>query len=108
MSRSRLRKALGALACALAAASLLSGCAAVSAFLSTDAPATPEPVIAQAVTPSPTATPEPTPTPVPTPTPTPEPQNRSQTSGRVIPEGTPSRPFILSIDNAPARSRRRR
>jgi len=45
-------------------------------------------------------TPEPTDTPVPTPSPTPEPQNRSLTSGRVIAEGTPCRPFIMSIDNA--------
>lgn len=45
-------------------------------------------------------TPEPTDTPEPTPSPTPEPQNRSLTSGKVIPEGTPCRPFIMSIDNA--------
>jgi hypothetical protein len=45
-------------------------------------------------------TPVPTDTPEPTPSPTPEPKNRSQTSGKVIAEGTPSRPFIMSIDNA--------
>ncbi len=61
-----------------------------------DAAPTPTPSLASPATPAPT----PTATPLPTPTPTPEPQNRSQTSGRVIPEGTPSRPFILSIDNA--------
>ncbi len=56
---------------------------------------TPEPVaIVEQVTSEPTATPEPTPSP------TPEPQNRSQTSGQVIPEGTASKPFIMSIDNA--------
>jgi len=38
-------------------------------------------------------TPEPTDTPVPTPSPTPEPQNRSLTSGKVIAEGTPFRPY---------------
>ncbi|MBA4347871.1 MAG: hypothetical protein C0413_03365 [Clostridiales bacterium] len=41
-----------------------------------------------------------TPTPTPSPTPTPKPINRSLTSGREIPEGTPLRPFILSIDNS--------
>ncbi len=75
----------------------LCGCS----ILPTPAPAaaTPTPVEA---TPVVTAAPSPTPTatPIPTPTPTPEPQNRSQTSGRVIPEGTPSKVFIMSIDNA--------
>ncbi len=46
------------------------------------------------------ATPEPTSEPTPEPTPTPEPKNRSQTSGREIPEGTPSRPVILSVENS--------
>jgi len=59
---------------------------------------------AASATPSASAAPivtlAPTPTPEPSPTPTPEPKNRSLTSGRVIPEGTPLRPFILSIDNA--------
>ena len=75
---------------ALAAMILLSGCASA-------------PLPVAAATPEATATPEvtlaPTPTPSPTPSPTPEP-NRSLTSGRVVPEGTPLRPFILSIDNA--------
>ena len=50
----------------------------------------------------PEATPTPTPEPelTPSPTPTPEPQNRSQTSGWVIPEGTPSKPVIISIENS--------
>lgn len=42
----------------------------------------------------------PTPSPTPSPSPTPEPKNRSLTSGREIPEGTPLRPFIMSIDNS--------
>lgn len=46
----------------------------------------------------PVLTPEPDVTP--TPSPTPEPKNRSQTSGREIPEGTPSRPVILSVENS--------
>jgi len=41
-----------------------------------------------------------TPTPTPSPSPTPEPKNRSLTSGREVPEGTPLRPFIMSIDNS--------
>lgn len=53
-----------------------------------------------AETPAPAETSAPTPTEEPTPTPTPAPQNRSQTSGRVIPEGTPSRPVIVSIENS--------
>ena len=58
------------------------------------------PTIEPTATVEPTPTQVPTPTPLPTPTPTPAPQNRSQTSGKVIPEGTPSKPFIMSIDNA--------
>ncbi len=53
-----------------------------------------------AITAAPVITAEPTATPVPTPTPTPEPQNRSITSGRIVPDGTLMRPFIMSIDNA--------
>lgn len=78
---------------ALSAMLLLSACSPGTAPVF----ATPE------VTATPVVTPTPTPTPTATPTPTPEP-NRSLTSGRVVPEGTPLRPFILSIDNsAPAR-----
>ena len=69
---------------------LLGGCSVIPLPAST-----PEPTAAPAVTLEPTATP----TPSPSPTPTPEP-NRSLTSGRIVPEGTPLRPFILSIDNA--------
>lgn len=58
---------------------------------------TPEPT-AVIVTPEPT--PEPTATPTPVPTPTPTPKNRSQTTGFEIPEGTPSRPVIVSIENS--------
>lgn len=80
----------------LVLAMLLSGCSVLS----------PQPAVAEvtptaqpvAIVEQPTATP--TATPEPTPSPTPEPQNRSQTSGRVIPEGTPSKVFIMSIDNA--------
>ncbi len=80
-----------AFAGALAAVLLLAGCSSA-----------PEPAASPlpSETAAPTATPVPTPTPEPTPTPTPEPKNRSLTSGRVVPEGTPLRPFILSIDNA--------
>ncbi len=71
----------------------LAGCATLTQ--EPEATPTPEPVaIVEQVTSEPTATPEPTPSP------TPEPQNRSQTSGQVIPEGTASKPFIMSIDNA--------
>lgn len=69
---------------------LLGGCTIIPLPAST-----PEPTAAPAVTLAPTATP----TPTPSPTPTPEP-NRSLTSGRIVPEGTQLRPFILSIDNA--------
>ena len=85
------RRYSAALAGALAFAFLLGGCAQSQAPVPT---ATPNPTDAPVVTLSITATPEPTPTP------TPEPKNRSLTSGRVIPEGTPLRPFIMSIDNA--------
>ncbi len=79
----------------LTAAMLLALCGC-SGFL----PLAATPTIAPTATVVPTPTQVPTPTPLPTPTPTPAPQNRSQTSGKVIPEGTPSRPFIMSIDNA--------
>ena len=85
------RRYSAALAGALAFAFLLGGCSQSQAPVPT---ATPNPTDAPVVTLSITATPEPTPTP------TPEPKNRSLTSGRVIPEGTPLRPFIMSIDNA--------
>ena len=65
-----------------------------SLFASTTAAPTAAPTPTTAPTPTPTATPEPTATP------TPEPKNRSQTSGRVIPEGTPSKPVIVSIENS--------
>ncbi len=71
------------------------GCAA-EGRQSLFAKATPTPTATPAVTP----TIEPTPTTMPTPTPTPEPQNRSQTSGKVIPVGTPSKPVIVSIENS--------
>lgn len=64
----------------------------VSAPEATAAPQTMEAVSMTTTTPAPT--------PEPTATPTPAPQNRSQTSGRVIPEGTPSRPVMVSIENA--------
>lgn len=67
------------------------------AILPAAASAEPE-ATAATITSAPTATP--TATPLPTSTPTPEPKNRSQTSGAVIPEGTPSKPLIVSIDNA--------
>ena len=78
--------------CALALMVLFTGCASA-----------PQPAAATAqaaeATEAPVVTLAPTPTPSPTPSPTPEP-NRSLTSGRVVPEGTPLRPFILSIDNS--------
>lgn len=83
------------IAVVLFAATLLSGCSLVAPQPVAEATPTPESV---AVVEQPTEVP--TATPVPTPSPTPEPQNRSQTSGRVIPEGTPSKVFIMSIDNA--------
>jgi len=88
-SRSRRARALcGGLALAL----LLGSC--------TPAPAPAAATPAETALPVLTATPSPTATPTPSPTPTPEPVNRSLTSGREIPEGTPLRPFILSIDNS--------
>jgi hypothetical protein len=82
-----------AFALVLALSALLSACSPGAV----PAAATPE-VTAPLVA---TLAPTPTPTPSPTPSPTPEP-NRSLTSGRVVPEGTPLRPFILSIDNSAA------
>lgn len=82
-----------AAACAglFALALLLGGCSAAVAPVASAAPdITAEPVVTLA----------PTPTPTPSPSPTPVPKNRSLTSGREIPEGTPLRPFILSVDNA--------
>lgn len=88
-SRSRRARALcGALALAL----LLGSCAPAPAPAAVTPVETAVPVV--------TATPSPTATPTPSLTPTPEPVNRSLTSGREIPEGTPLRPFILSIDNS--------
>ncbi|MEA4871163.1 MAG: DUF3048 domain-containing protein [Christensenella sp.] len=79
----------------LAFATLFSGCSAAPAQpAATPAPTDEAVTVTMAPTPTPTATPEPTPSP------TPEPKNRSQTSGKVIPEGTPSKVFIMSIDNA--------
>lgn len=77
---------------ALAFALLFAGCVPAQP----SAAATPTEGEAPAVTLTPTATPTPTPTPTPSPTPV----NRSLTSGRVVPIGTPLRPFILSIDNS--------
>ena len=85
-----LRISAGALALSL----LLGGCGLMPA----PAAATPAATETPAATLEPTATPSPTPTP--SPSPTPEPKNRSLTSGREIPEGTPLRPFIMSIDNS--------
>lgn len=82
-----------AFAFVLALSALLSACSPGAV----PAAATPEVTAPSLVTLAPT----PTPTPSPTPSPTPEP-NRSLTSGRVVPEGTPLRPFILSIDNSAA------
>ena len=90
----RMKKPVLTAALALA----LAFCTGCSSLLSISPTPTASPTAVPTETP--TASPVPTPTPEPTPTPTPEPQNRSQTSGKVIPEGTPSRPFILSIDNA--------
>lgn len=74
---------------------LLSGCSVLTPEPAAAATPTAEPAtIVEQSTATPTATPEPTATP------TPAPQNRSQTSGRVIPEGTPSKVFIMSVDNA--------
>ena len=84
-----------AIAGVLALATLLGGCSVAP----TPAAATPAPT-EEAVTVTMAPTPTPTATPEPTASPTPEPQNRSQTSGKVIPEGTPSKVFIMSIDNA--------
>lgn len=77
----------------LAACIGLSACSAAPADEPAPASAA---VAAEAQAPTPT----PTPTATPDPTPTPAPKNRSQTSGRVIPEGTPSRPVIVSIENS--------
>ncbi len=76
---------------ALAFLLLMGGCSPAKA---------PEPTVSPSPVIAPVVTLALTPTPEPTPTPTPEPKNRSLTSGRVVPEGTPLRPFIMSIDNA--------
>ena len=90
------RKSMRLMSGLLVAVTLLSaGCSALAPQPTAEVTPTLEPV---AVVEQPTATP--TATPEPTATPTPAPQNRSQTSGRVIPEGTPSKVFIMSIDNA--------
>ncbi len=88
LNKNSARAICGALALTL----LLGSCAPASA------PAAATPV--ETAVPVVTATPSPTATPTPSPTPTPKPINRSLTSGREIPEGTPLRPFILSIDNS--------
>lgn len=89
-----IRHLSAAVAGAVALTVLLGGCSVLPAAAPTPAATgTPTATVVEP-TPTPTATPEPTPTP------TPEPKNRSQTSGRVIPEGTPSKVFIMSIDNA--------
>ena len=76
---------------ALALALLIGGCSPAQMSAAPPAPtAEAAPIVTLALT----STPEPTPTP------TPEPVNRSLTSGRVVPEGTALRPFIMSIDNA--------
>ena len=93
------RRTVQAIAAMLLMAMLLSGCS----VLTPQTAATPAPTAESvAVVEQPTAavTAEPTATPEPTASPTPAPQNRSQTSGKVIPEGTPSKVFIMSIDNA--------
>ena len=91
----RIRQKISALRgiCAALSLSILLGACSPSVA---PAAATPEATESPLVT----ATPTPTSTPEPTPTPTPEPKTRSLTSGRVIPEGTPLRPFIMSIDNS--------
>ncbi|NLI53986.1 MAG: DUF3048 domain-containing protein [Clostridiales bacterium] len=87
------KRLCAAVAGALALTTLFSGCS-VAPAAATPAPTPSEAPVIMEATATPTATPEPTPTP------TPEPKNRSQTSGRVIPEGTASKIFIMSIDNA--------
>lgn len=84
------RALFGALACAF----LFGGCAPAQAPAVLPPAGTETPAVTAAPTPTPT------PTPTPSPTPTPKPINRSLTSGREIPEGTPLRPFIVSIDNS--------
>ena len=89
------RNGIRLIAVTLTLATLLSGCSMLTPEPAAAATPTPEPAeIVEQPTATPTATPEPTASP------TPAPQNRSQTSGRVIPEGTPSKVFIMSIDNA--------
>lgn len=89
------KKGIRLLAVLMLATTLLSGCSVLTPEPAAVATPTPEPAtIVEQSTATPTATPEPTATP------TPAPQNRSQTSGRVIPEGTPSKVFIMSVDNA--------
>ena len=89
------RNGIRLIAVTLTLATLLSGCSVLTPDPAAAATPTAEPAsIVEQPTATPTATPEPTASP------TPAPQNRSQTSGRVIPEGTPSKVFIMSIDNA--------
>ena len=89
------RNGIRLIAVTLTLATLLSGCSMLTPDPAAAATPTAEPAtIVEQPTATPTATPEPTASP------TPAPQNRSQTSGRVIPEGTPSKVFIMSIDNA--------
>ncbi len=88
------KKGIRLVAVLMLATTLLSGCSVLTPEPAAAATPTPEPAIVEQSTATPTATPEPTATP------TPAPQNRSQTSGRVIPEGTPSKVFIMSVDNA--------
>ena len=96
MQNTRLTKRLKQALLTVLALGLLLALCGCSGFV----PLAATPTIAPTATTVPTPTLEPTPTPLPTPTPTPAPQNRSQTSGRVVAEGTPSKPFIMSIDNA--------
>ena len=92
-----MKKALSEIILLFSVGLLLCGCSAGKDELSLfQNAATPSP----ADTPAVTATPSPTPSPSPVPTPSPTPANRSQTSGRIIPEGTPSRPVIVSIENS--------
>ena len=88
------KKGIRLVAVLMLATTLLSGCSVLTPEPAAAETPTPEPAIVEQSTATPTATPEPTATP------TPAPQNRSQTSGRVIPEGTPSKVFIMSVDNA--------
>lgn len=88
-------KSLSLVICALLSA-LLVGCAMVAGN-SEEAIAAVESTVPDTIEATPVSIVETTPEP--TPSPSPEPKNRSQTSGREIPEGTPSRPVIMSIEN---------